>query len=87
MEQFLCVRGYSDKMAGMIASSFLISGCLGTVPIGILALKIKKSLALSKICLFATVLIFGTVAYVITLPGQPALIIALNAILGFVQIG
>ena len=87
MEQFLCVRGYSDKMAGMVSSTVLFSGCLGTVPIGILAAKTQKSLALSKICLFTAILIFGTIAYAITLPGQPALLIALNAIFGFILIG
>ena len=44
MEQFLCARGYSDEIAGLASSFYLLSGVIASLPVGIIAAKIKNSL-------------------------------------------
>ena len=87
MEQFLCARGYSDKVAGVVASSFLLVGCLGAFPIGMIVHKSQKQILVSKICIIFASVLEGANAYAVTLPGQFALLITLNSVLGAIIVG
>ena len=87
MEQFLCARGYSDKVAGVVASSFLLVGCLGAFPIGMIVHKSQKQILVSKICIIFASVLEGANAYAVTLPGQFALLIPLNSVLGAIIVG
>ena len=87
MEQFLCARGYSDKVAGVVGSSFLLVGCLGAFPIGMIVHKAEKQILVSKICIIFAGIIEGANAYAVTLPGQFALLITLNSALGAIIVG
>ena len=87
MDQFLCSRGYSDKMAGLAAFSMIISGTLGAIPIGILVRKLKKDVQIVKICALTTFIASCLVSYVITLYDQYPLIVTLNIFFGMFMLG
>ena len=87
MEQFLCARGYSDKAAGVVASSFLLVGCLGAIPLGMIVHKLQKQILVSKICIVSAGILGGANAYAVTLSGQFVLLISLNSALGAIIIG
>ena len=87
MDQFLCARGYSDKMAGLAAFSMIISGTLGAIPIGILVRKLNKNVKIVKICALIGFLAICLVSYVITLYDQYPLIVILNVIFGIFMLG
>ena len=87
MAQFLCARGYSDKVAGVVASSFLLVGCLGAFPIGMIVHKVQKQILVSKICIIFAGILEGANAYAVTLPSQLALLITLNSALGAIILG
>ena len=82
MEQFLCARGYSDQIAGFASSSYILAMVTSSVPVGLLAHKVKKELHISKVFLAVGVLGSGTVAYLITVPDHPAMIISFCIIMG-----
>ena len=87
MAQFLCARGYLDKVAGLVASSFLLVGCLGAFPIGMIVHKAQKQMLASKICIIIAGILGGANAYAVTLSGQFALLVTLNSALGAIVIG
>ena len=86
MEQLLCARGYSDQVAGFASSSYLLSGCVVALPVSIIASKIKKSLQISKMLLFVGILAAGALAYLVTIPDQPAMLIVFCLITGIFTI-
>ena len=86
MEQVLCARGYSDKIAGLASSSYLIGGYVAALPVGIVASKMKKSLQISKLLLFIGFLAGGVVAYLVTVPDHHAMLITFCAITGMCTI-
>ena len=87
MDQFLCARGYSDKMAGLVAFSLVISGLLGVIPIGILVRRLNKSVKIVKMCGLIAFVAVCMVSYVITLYDQYPLIVTLNIIFGMFMLG
>ena len=87
MDQFLCARGYSDKMAGIAASSLIMSGTLGAIPISILVRKLNKNVEIVKICTLVAFVAICMVSYVITLYDQYPLIITLIIIFGIFTLG
>ena len=87
MDQFLCARGYSDKMAGLAAFSFVIAGTLGAIPIGILVRKLNKNVQIVKMCALIAFVAICMVSYVITLYDQYPLIVTLNIIYGIFVLG
>ena len=87
MEQFLCARGYSDKNAGVIASSFLLVGCLGAIPIAIIVHKTNRQILVSKACTIIAIILTGANSYAITLPGHTILLIVINSAVGFILVG
>ena len=86
MEQLLCARGYSDQVAGFASSSYLFSGCIAALPVSIVASKIKKSLQISKMLLVVGILAAGALAYLVTVPNQPAMLITFCLITGIFTI-
>ena len=86
MEQLLCARGYSDQVAGFASSSYLFSGCIAALPVSIVASKIKKSLQISKMLLVVGILAAGALAYLVTVPNQPAMLITFCIISGIFTI-
>ena len=86
MEQLLCARGYSDQIAGFASSSYLFSGCIAALPVSIVASKIKKSLQISKMLLVVGILAAGALAYLVTVPDQPAMLITFCLITGIFTI-
>ena len=82
MEQLLCARGYSDQIAGFASSSYLLSGCLAALPVSLIAAKIKKSLQVSKMILIVGILAAGSLAYLVTVPYQPVVLITFCTITG-----
>ena len=82
MEQFLCARGYSNEIAGLASSSYLGSLILGSIPIGVVAHKTKKVLLISKIFLAVCALATGVLAYFVTIPDHPTIIISICIIIG-----
>ena len=87
MEQFLCAKGYSDKIAGIIACSFIISGILGAFPMGMIANRIRRKIQATKLCVVIVIVIAGASSYVVTLPGQTALLITIMSTFRFLAIG
>ena len=86
MEQLLCARGYSDQIAGLASSSYLFSGCIFALPVSIIASKINKSLQISKMLLLVGILAAGALAYLVTLPDHPAILITFCLITGIFTI-
>ena len=86
MEQLLCARGYSDQIAGIANSSSFLSGCLAAIPVGIITSKIKKNLQISKMMIVVGILSAGVLAYLLTIPDHPAVIITFNLITGIFTI-
>ena len=86
MEQLLCARGYSDQVAGFASSFYLLSGCVASMPVSIIAAKIRKSLQVSKMILVVGFLGAGAVAYLVTVPDQPAVLITFCTITGIFTI-
>ena len=82
MEQLLCARGYSDQIAGFASSSFLLSGCVAALPVSIILSKTKKSLQISKMLFAVGILAGGALAYLVTVPDQPAMLITFCLITG-----
>ena len=87
MDQFLCARGYSDKMAGLVAFCLLLSGTIAAIPISILARKLNKNVEIVKICALIAFVALCMVSYVITLYNQYPLIVTLNIVLGIFMLG
>ena len=82
MEQFLCARGYSDRIAGFASSSYMLSLVVASFPVGVLSLKVKKDVQVSKIFLAVFSLGCGAFAYLITIPDHPGMIISLCIFMG-----
>ena len=86
MEQLLCARGYSDQIAGFASSSYLASGCVAAIPVSLIASKIKRSLQISKMLLFVGILAAGALAYLVTVPDHPAVLLTFALITGIFTI-
>ena len=86
MEQLLCARGYSDQIAGFASSSYMLSGCAAALPVIIIASKTKKSLQISKMLIFVGILAAGALAYLVTIPDHPAVLITFCLINGIFTI-
>ena len=86
MEQLLCARGYSDQIAGFASSSFLLSGCVASLPVSIVAAKMQRSLQTTKILMLIGSLGFVSMGYLFTIPDHPELLIMVCAITGVVTV-
>ena len=86
MEQLLCAKGYSDQIAGLAGSTYLLTGCLATFPVSIIISKVKKSIQISKILAVAGALSSAGLAYLLTMPNRPRMIITFCAISGILTI-
>ena len=75
MEQLLCARGYSDQIAGLASSFYLLSGCVGAIPVIILASKTKKSLQISKVLLSIALLTEGAASYLVTVSDHQVILV------------
>ena len=86
MEQLLCARGYSDQIAGLASSTYLLTGCLAAVPVSIIISKGSKRIQISKMLLVAGVASCGGLAYLLTIPGNPEMIITFCVLSGTLTI-
>ena len=87
MEQMLCARGYSDKLAGFASSSFLSAGILASVPIGLIASKLKKTINTTKVLMFIGMGDLAAIGYFLLVPDNAPWIITFCIIGGIVMIG
>ena len=78
----MCARGYSNQFAGFASSSFITSVIVASVPVGLIATKIKKEVQVSKMLLIALTLGSSAFAYVVTVPGQASMLITLCILMG-----
>ena len=78
----MCARGYSNEFAGFASSSFITSVILASVPVGLIATKIKKEIQVSKMLLVASTLASSGFAYLVTVPGQAPMLITLCILMG-----
>ena len=76
----MCARGYSDQMAGLASSSFMLSGCIASLPVSVIATKTQKSLQMSKMFLIIGLVGVASQAYVLNIPDHPELVITINVI-------
>ena len=78
----MCARGYSNEFAGFASSSFITSVILASVPVGLIATKIKKGIQVSKMLLVASTLASSAFAYLVTVSGQAPMLITLCILMG-----
>ena len=78
----MCARGYSNQFAGFASSSILMSVVLASIPVGLIASKIKKELQISKMLVSVSLLASSAFAYLVTVSGQGQMLITICIIMG-----